>query len=104
MIYEFGPDGDVFTAIGGGEIAGISNMVWLLLAMTLVFGFVFRFTRWGRHVYAVGGNEQAARLTGVPVNRIKLQTYISLRAHGGHRRDHDRRLAGIRHQCAGHGL
>ena len=75
MIYEFGPDGDIFTAIGGGEIAGISNMVWMLLAMTLVFGFVFRFTRWGRHVYAVGGNEAAARLAGVAVNRIKLQTY-----------------------------
>jgi ribose transport system permease protein len=75
MIYEFGPDGDIFTAIGGGEIAGVSNMVWLLLAMTVVFGFVFRFTRWGRHVYAVGGNEAAARLAGVAVNRIKLQTY-----------------------------
>jgi ribose transport system permease protein len=75
MIYEFGPDGDIFMAIGGGEIAGVSNMVWLLLAMTLVFGFVFRFTRWGRHVYAVGGNEAAARLAGVAVNRIKLQTY-----------------------------
>src|SRR5262247_1161807 len=57
MIYEFGPDGDIFNAIGGGEIAGISNMVWLLLVMTLAFGFVFRFSRWGRHVYAVGGNE-----------------------------------------------
>src|SRR5260370_18766638 len=75
MIYEFGPDGDIFMAIGGGEVAGISNMVWLLLAMTLTFGFVFRFTRWGRHVYAVGGNEAAARLAGVAVNRIKLQTY-----------------------------
>jgi ribose transport system permease protein len=75
MIYDFGPDGDAFMALGGGEIAGISNMVWLLLAMTLLFGFVFRFTRWGRHVYAVGGNEAAARLAGVAVNRIKLQTY-----------------------------
>ena len=75
MIYEFGPDGDIFTAIGGGGIAGVSHMVWLLLAMTLVFGFVFRFTRWGRHVYAVGGNEAAARLAGVAVNQIKLQTY-----------------------------
>jgi ribose transport system permease protein len=75
MIYEFGPDGDVFMALGGGEIAGVSNMVWLLLAMTLAFGFVFRFTRWGRHVYAIGGNEAAARLAGVPVNRLKLQAY-----------------------------
>ena len=76
MIYEFGPDGDIFTAIGGGEITGISNMVWLLLVLTLAFGFVFRFTRWGRHVYAVGGNEAAARLAGVAVNRIKLQAFM----------------------------
>ncbi|TXL72807.1 ABC transporter permease [Vineibacter terrae] len=76
MIYEFGPDGDMFIAIGGGEILGLSNMVWLLVAMTLVFGFVFRFTPWGRHLYAIGGNEAAARLAGVPVNRIKLQAYI----------------------------
>ena len=38
--------------------------------------FVFQFTTWGRHLYAIGGNEQAARLTGVPVDRIKLQAYI----------------------------
>jgi ribose transport system permease protein len=76
MIYDFGPDGDVFMALGGGEIAGVSNMVWLLLALTFAFGFVFRFTRWGRHVYAIGGNEAAARLAGVAVDRIKLETYI----------------------------
>ena len=76
MIYEFGPDGDTFIAIGGGEILGLSNMVWLLVVMTLIFGFVFRFTPWGRHLYAIGGNEGAARLAGVPVNRIKLQAYV----------------------------
>lgn len=76
MIYEFGPDGDTFIAIGGGEILGLSNMVWLLVAMTVIFGFVFRFTPWGRHLYAIGGNEGAARLAGVPVNRIKLQAYV----------------------------
>ncbi len=76
MIYDFGPDSDIFTAIGGGEIYGLSNMIWLLLLMTVVFGFVFRFTVWGRHLYATGGNEAAARLAGVPVNRVKLQAYI----------------------------
>ena len=71
MIYEFGPDGDIFTAIGGGEIAGVSNMVWLLLAMTLVFGFVFRFTRWGRLRSMAGSYPRAAtkRLPGWPASR-----------------------------------
>jgi ribose transport system permease protein len=76
MIYEFGPDADIFDEIGGGELLGLSHMIWLLLVMVVAFGFVFRFTTWGRHLYAIGGNEHAARLTGVPVDRIKLQAYI----------------------------
>jgi ribose transport system permease protein len=55
---------------------GIANPVWTLLLLTLVFGFVFNFTAWGRYLYAIGGNENAARMTGVPVDRIKLQAYM----------------------------
>lgn len=76
MIYEFGPYGDTFNLIGGGEIAGIANPVWMLAVLTVVFGFVFNFTSWGRYLYAIGGNEKAAQMTGVPVERIKLQAYI----------------------------
>ncbi len=76
MIYEFGPYGDAFNEIGGGEILGLANPVWMLILLALVFAFVFNFTRWGRYLYAIGGNENAARMTGVPVDRIKLQAYI----------------------------
>lgn len=76
MIYEFGPDAELVYAIGGGAMLGIANPVWLLLALTLLFAAVLNLTRWGRHVYAIGGNEQAARLTGVPVDRVKLQAYV----------------------------
>jgi ribose transport system permease protein len=76
MIYEFGPYGDAFNAIGGGELLGLAHPVWMLLFLTLLFAFVFNFTRWGRYLYAIGGNENAARMTGVPVDRIKLQAYI----------------------------
>ncbi len=76
MIYEFGPYGDAFNEIGGGDILGLANPVWMLIVLTLVFAFVFNFTRWGRYLYAIGGNEGAARMTGVPVDRIKLQAYI----------------------------
>ena len=34
MIYEFGPDGDTFNAIGGGDILGIANPVWMLIVLT----------------------------------------------------------------------
>ncbi len=76
MIYEFGPYGDAFNAIGGGDIFGIANPVWMLVVLTLAFAFVFNFTGWGRYLYAIGGNENAARMTGVPVDRIKLQAYM----------------------------
>jgi ribose transport system permease protein len=76
MIYEFGPYGDSFNAIGGGEILGVSNPVWVLILLTALFGLVFNFTAWGRHLYAIGGNEKAARMTGVPVDRVKFQAYI----------------------------
>lgn len=76
MIYEFGPDGDFFNAIGGGDTFRIANPVWVMLILAVIFGFVLTQTSWGRHLYAIGGNEQAARATGVPVARIKLQAYV----------------------------
>jgi ribose transport system permease protein len=76
MIYDFGPDAGVIYAIGGGQMLGIANPVWMLLALTAAFALVLKLTRWGRHLYAVGGNEEAARLTGVPVDRVKLEAYV----------------------------
>jgi ribose transport system permease protein len=76
MIYEFGPDEEMFIETGGGMIMGIANPVIVLLVLTVVFGFVFTFTAWGRHVYAIGGNEQAARLNGVPVDLMKVSVYM----------------------------
>lgn len=76
MIYNFGPGGPAFKAIGGGSFLGLSHPLWALIILAVVFGIVLKYTTWGRHVYAIGGNEQAARLTGVPVDRIKLETYM----------------------------
>jgi ribose transport system permease protein len=76
MVYQFGPDEKMLFALGGGTVYGIANPFILLIALTVIFMVVFRYTTWGRWVYALGGNEQAARLTGVPVNRIKLSVYL----------------------------
>jgi len=76
MIYQFGPDEKLFTQIGGGTTFGLANPFIILLVLTVVFMIAFRYTAWGRWVYAVGGNEHAARLTGVPVNRVKLSVYL----------------------------
>ena len=76
MIYEFGPDEKLFFALGGGTIYGFANPFILLIVLVVVFMIVFRYTTWGRWVFALGGNENAARLTGVPVNRMKLSVYL----------------------------
>jgi len=76
MIYEFGPSADSFFAVFGGAIFGIATSVWLLAVMALAFAWVLYFTTWGRYLFAIGGNEAAAQLTGVPVNRVKLQAFL----------------------------
>jgi ribose transport system permease protein len=76
MIYDFGPYGAAFKIIGGGQFLGLSNPVWMLIVLTALFGMILRLTTWGRHLYSIGGNEQAARLTGVPVDRVKTHAYI----------------------------
>ncbi|HEX6144230.1 MAG TPA: ABC transporter permease [Geminicoccaceae bacterium] len=76
MFYEFGPDEAAFLWLGGGQTFGIANPVLILIVLTAIFAFVLNFTQWGRHVYAIGGNEQAARLTGIPVDAVKVQVYM----------------------------
>ena len=75
-VYQFGPDQSSILALGGGSFHGIANPVIALVLLAAVTGFCLRWTRWGCHVFAVGGNEKAARLTGVPVRRIKLTVYM----------------------------
>ncbi len=76
MIYQFGPYSDAFFRIFGGQLLGIAIMTWVLVVMAIGFALVLHLSQWGRHLYAVGGNEQAAQLTGVPVARVKLIAYI----------------------------
>jgi ribose/xylose/arabinose/galactoside ABC-type transport system permease subunit len=49
--------------------------VWLLIVLAVVVGIALRYTRRGRYVFAVGSNELAARICGVPVERTKLLVY-----------------------------
>jgi ribose transport system permease protein len=76
MIYDLGPSAEQFFAVLGGQMLGIANSVWLMIVMAVGFALVLNFSVWGRHLYAIGGNEQAAKLTGIPVNRVKMQAYI----------------------------
>jgi erythritol transport system permease protein len=65
-----------FTWIGQGFLLGVPVPVWLMVAIAAVAAVVARRTPFGRHVYAVGGNERAARLSGIRVERVKVVTYV----------------------------
>src|SRR4030095_5210157 len=76
VVFQFGPDHDKLLTLGGGATFGIANPVIFMVILALITGFVLRWTRFGRYVFAIGGNEQAALLTGVPVRRIKVAVYM----------------------------
>ncbi|HEY7749572.1 MAG TPA: ABC transporter permease [Aestuariivirgaceae bacterium] len=76
FFHQFGEDEPLLQAIGGGKTFGIANPVLVMIVLALVMGFVFRYTRYGRHLYAIGGNEHASQLTGVPVDLLKLSVYV----------------------------
>jgi ribose transport system permease protein len=76
VVFQFGPDHAKLLELGGGSTYGIANPVIYTIVLALITGFVLRWTKFGRHVFAIGGNEQAAVLTGVPVRRIKVTVYM----------------------------
>src|SRR4051812_39604036 len=77
VVFQFGPDHDKLLALGGGAwFFGIANPVLYMVVLALITGFVLRWTKFGRYVFAIGGNEHAATLTGVPVPRIKVIVYM----------------------------
>lgn len=76
MIWEFGPQHDLLLWIGGGSTWGLPHPLYVLLLLAVTMSLVYRWTRWGQHVFAIGGNEQAAVLAGIPVRRLKVSIYM----------------------------
>jgi ribose/xylose/arabinose/galactoside ABC-type transport system permease subunit len=60
-------------ALGGGVL--LPSGIWVLIALALVVAGVLRYTRFGRHLLAVGSNERTARLCGVRVELVKIAVY-----------------------------
>jgi D-xylose transport system permease protein len=56
-------------------LSGVPIIVPIIAVLTLVFGFVLNRTTFGRHVYAVGGNVEAARRAGISVSRIRITVF-----------------------------
>ena len=60
----------------GPKFPGISYPVLLMIAVAILFSFILTKTRIGRYTYAVGSNEEAARLSGIKVDQVKIVAYI----------------------------
>jgi ribose transport system permease protein len=85
MVYSFGPDQPALLTLGGGfvELAlpfvdsiRVPNPLVFLLVLLVIASLTFRWTRWGRYLFAIGGNERAAVVNGVPVKAIKVSVYM----------------------------
>jgi erythritol transport system permease protein len=71
---ELGNEG--FPVIGAGRLLGIPYSILILVVLALIAAYIAARTPFGRRVYAVGGNERAAKLSGVRVDRIKIAVYM----------------------------
>ena len=64
-----------FLVVGQGEILGLPVPILAMALLAALVGFLLRSTPWGRYTYAIGGNEEAALLSGVNVRRVKVAVY-----------------------------
>lgn len=99
-LYAEGEIPKIFSELGGGQIwagevpqwvvnifppdfffrgnifQGLPYAVIFMLIIAIIFHIFLQYTRWGRMMYAVGSNQEAARLSGIPVNQIRLMAYM----------------------------
>lgn len=78
--------GDTFLYFGTGWLLGIPVPVWISGIIVLIAVLITNKTRLGRYIYAIGGNENASKLSGINVNRVKIIVYTiagALAAIGG---------------------
>ena len=64
-----------FPNIGSGTFLSLPYTIWVMMVLALLAVFLTTKTKFGRHIYAIGGNTKAAHLSGVNVNAVTLLTY-----------------------------
>lgn len=64
-----------FYELGSGTFLGVNYPIWIMLAAFLFFGILLNRTVFGRNILAIGGNPEAARLAGVPVDRVRIGVF-----------------------------
>ncbi len=66
-----------FIFVARGTLLGIPTLIWILAVVAALVHVFLKYTVWGRNVYAVGGNDVAARLSGININRYIIGVYIA---------------------------
>ncbi|HJB46245.1 MAG TPA: ABC transporter permease [Candidatus Mediterraneibacter surreyensis] len=67
---------DSFNALANSRILGIPTLVYYMVVICIVGYIILSKTVLGRRIYGIGGNEEAARLSGIPVARLKMLVYV----------------------------
>ena len=67
---------EAYKAIGKGNWIGIPVPIWIMSVVIIIASIVLRYTTFGRHVYAFGGNRNASKLSGLNIRRTEMATYI----------------------------
>lgn len=73
----FEPVPPSFTDLARGSLFGLPHPVWYVLVVGVVLGLVLSALPMGRRMYATGGNERAARLTGIPTDRYVMSSFVA---------------------------
>ena len=68
-------ESEVFNEIGNGFLGPIPLPIIYMIIVFLILFFILNRTKFGRHVYAIGGNEEAARFSGINIDKIRVITY-----------------------------
>ncbi len=66
----------VFGVLGRGRTLGIPNTVYIFVVFVVIFAFIAKYTVFGRRAYTIGGNDVAARLSGINVQRTSMILYM----------------------------
>jgi len=71
----FGDNAMLFDTIGGGYLLGIPVPIYIMVVVFVICNYILKNTKFGRYVFAVGGNEEATKLSGINVEKLKVKVY-----------------------------
>ena len=67
---------DAYNFVGQGDVFGVPVPIIILVVMAVVTHILYAHTKFGKYIYAIGGNEQAARVSGIDASRYKMLIYV----------------------------